>query len=129
MMSKFIKSGSRLNIFAESVRPDGVARPGTRGNDMWFNGDDSSTKNIVSHEPWGSSMDGGTIFTHELGHASSGGNYSSEILNVSNTENLYRAWNGSPARNDYGVLHNPNILDVSTPIPNRSVWQGLAHTY
>ena len=112
--------------------PDGIAMPGTAGNDMYFDGTNKSTTGYTAGESWGPSMDGGTIFTRELGHALNGYNYSGgptnvvEPLNVSHTENLYRAWNGLPPRNDYGIL---SLGQQSIAIPHRSIWEGAINAY
>ena len=121
-MSRFIRSGSTLNIF-----PEGSGGPYVSGgtNDMHFNGDiqGSATGSSISGESWGPSTDDATIFTHEAGHTASGFNLT-DPLNVAYSENLYRSWIGSPSRNDYAILSQG---EKSDPVPNRSFWNSFLY--
>ena len=131
MMSKFIRAGAALNVASEASSPFGSnmgPHVGSGTNDMYFDGNTNSVSGDISFEPWGPSMDGGTVFTHEMGHTSATYNFS-DPLNVAHTENLYRAWNGLHARNDYGVLNNPSIPVYSIPVPNRTLGQNLIYSY
>ncbi len=103
-------------------------------NDIHFNGDiQKNNGTTFAGENWSASMDDASVMVHEMGHALNGFNYhsqfvpgDSEPMNVSHSENLYRAWVGSPVRNDYGVLSQGG---QSLPIPNRSILEGLQNAY
>lgn len=128
-MSKYIKSGANLNLFSEVVSPFGPGqgphvRRGT--DDMYFDGDTQSRYgSTFDGEPWGPSLDDATTFIHEGGHTATGFNRA-DPLNVAYSENMYRAWVGSPARNDYGVL---SMGGQSRPVPNRTAWDMLLYQY
>lgn len=132
LMSRFIRSGTVLNLASEASSPWGPGQgphvtPGT--NNMYFDGDPQNSSfgshgtigQFVANESWGPSFDGGTAFTHELGHTASGYSFG-DPLNVAHSENLYRGWTGAPARNDYGVSSQGQF---SQPVVNRSFWDGL----
>lgn len=83
---------------------------------------------LVAHEPWGPSMDDATVFTHELGHTASGFNLQDHVLNlnVSNAENTFRGWAGSPPRMDYAIRF---IGQAPDPVASRGVWANLTHPW
>lgn len=128
-MSRFIRSGATLNLAPEWTSPFGAGQgphvaSGT--NDMYFDGKvQEQFGSYLAGEPWGPSLNDGTVFTHELSHTVSG--YSlRDPLNVAHSENLYRGWTGTVARKDYGVLSQGG---ASEPVPTRSVWDGLMLTW
>lgn len=132
MMSRFIRSGSTLHLAPERTSPfyNPINPPGphvvTGTNNMYFDGNmQGRYGSFMGGEPWGPTLDDGTVFTHELGHTASGYGLR-DPLNVAHSENLYRGWTGAPARNDYGVLSQGQ---QSTPVRNRSVWDGLTTTW
>jgi hypothetical protein len=128
-MSRYIKSGNSLNIFSESVSPFGAGQgPHVNGgtDNMYFDGDvQTRLGSVLSGEPWGPTLDDATTFIHEGGHTATGFGYN-DPLNVAHSENMYRAWVGTPARNDYGVLSQGG---ASQPVPNRSAWDRFIYQY
>ena len=69
----------------------------------------------LAQSSWGRSTTDSVVFVHELGHTLSGFNLP-DALNVSKTENPYRAWIGAPSRNEYAW---PDRVET---VPGRS-WQ------
>ena len=128
-MSRFINRGVVLNLSPESVSPVGAnAGPHVMShtNNMYLSGGvQGRFGGLIAQEPWGPTLDDGTVFTHELGHTAAGFSVG-DPLNVALSENLYRGWVGTPPRSDYGILSRGQ---ASQPVPSRSLWDQLVWTW
>lgn len=117
LMNRYRDSGAKLMIFPEELSDGKGPSAYSDADVIYFGGDISKSKvdgkkltTLMAGEPWGPTTTNASTFIHELAHTPTGGGYldpgpkHSGPDVISEVENKYRSWMGTPSRDNYSFL-------------------------